>query len=182
MDAGYSFQQFKNGTGGGPGSAHFGRASVHRGNKAFDLGNNAHSIEADVAPFFEYRQYWQDKTFQAGVALIPVRGGRIDNFPERLVEHWPATPLHYEQGFERTTRPRDATRAWSGIMKKLRNLMDERAVAGGRADPWVLDRVPGVERPRSVLRREYLDARVQAVLTYLTRTRPHQRPAKSGVR
>jgi hypothetical protein len=36
--------------------AYFGRDSVERGNKAFDLKENSYRVEADVAPFFEHRR------------------------------------------------------------------------------------------------------------------------------
>ena len=64
--------------------AHFGQAAVRRGNKAFTIRENTYQVEADVAPFFEFRRYWEDGTYRAGVALVPDNGRRIENFPERL--------------------------------------------------------------------------------------------------
>lgn len=64
-------------------------------------------------------QRWQ--SYRAGVALIPDRGDRIENFPERLVNHWPDIPLHYENGVRKNDR---TTRRFKGvvrIVKKLRN-------------------------------------------------------------
>ena len=167
VGAGYSFQQFKNELEEAL-VAHFGRASVQRGNKAFDLGDNAHLVEADVAPFFEYRQYLQDKTFAAGVALVPDRGARIHNFPERLVEHWPAIPLHYEQGVRKNNRTSRRYKGVVRITKKLRNLMDERAVPEAGPIPGFLIECLVWNAPDSCFDGNTWDARVQAVLAYLT--------------
>ena len=54
------------------------------GNKAFTIRENTYQVEADVAPFFEFRRYGEDGTYRAGVALVPDNGRRIENFPERL--------------------------------------------------------------------------------------------------
>ena len=96
-DAGYSFSQFKNDLEAAL-VDRFGRAVVKRGNKAFNIRENTYRVEADVVPLFEFRQYWESKHYRAGVALVTDQGRRIENYPERLVEHWPSTPLHYENG------------------------------------------------------------------------------------
>ncbi|MXX71202.1 MAG: nucleotidyltransferase [Gemmatimonadetes bacterium] len=166
VDANYSFQKFKKDLEEAL-VAHFGRRSVHRGNKAFDLSNNAHLVEADVAPFFEYRQYWQNKTFAAGVALITDRGARIHNFPERLVEHWPAIPLHYEQGVRKNDRTSRRYKGVVRITKKLRNLMDKRAVPEAKPIPGFLIECLVWNAPDSCFDNSTWDARVQAVLAYL---------------
>ena len=57
--------------------ARFGRAAVTRGNKAFSIRENTYRIEADVTPFFEFRQYWGNGTYRAGVALVT--GQRFPN-------------------------------------------------------------------------------------------------------
>ena len=75
-----------------------GRAVVKRGNKAFNIRENTYRVEADVVPLFEFWQYWESENYRAGVALVTDQGRRIENYPERLVEHWPSTPLHYENG------------------------------------------------------------------------------------
>ena len=96
-DAGYSFSQFKNDLEAAL-VDRFGRAVVKRGNKAFNIRENTYRVEADVVPLFEFRQYWESENYRAGVALVTDQGRRIENYPQRLVEHWPSTPLHYENG------------------------------------------------------------------------------------
>ncbi len=166
-DSSYSYAQFKNELEEAL-VAYFGRASVHRGNKAFDLQNNAHSVEADVAPFVEYRRYWRDKSYRAGVALIPDRGSRIENFPERLVDHWPDVPLHYENGVRKNDR---TTRRYKGgvrIVKKLRNLMDDHGMLEAGPIPGFLIECLVWNAPDSCFTGSTWFARVQAVLAYLT--------------
>lgn len=148
--------------------AYFGRASVHRGNKAFDLGNNAYSVDADVAPFVEYRQYWSDKSYMAGVALLPDRGTRIVNFPERLVDDWPDIPLHYENGVRKNERTSRRYKNVARIVKKLRNLMDDHDVPEAAPIPGFLIECLVWNAPDSCFSRSTWDARVQAVLAYLT--------------
>ena len=163
----YSFGQFKNELEDAL-VAYFGSAAVRRGNKAFDVGDNTYTVEADVAPFFEYRQYRLDGGFRAGVALIPDRGGRIENYPERLVEYWPTIPLHYENGVRKNDRTSKRYKGVARIIKKLRNLMDERAVAEAAPIPGFLIECLVWNAPDSYFARGTWDARVQAVLAYLT--------------
>ena len=167
VDGDYPYQQFKNELEEAL-VAYFGRTAVRRGNKAFDLGDNAYAIEADVAPFFEYRQYWRDKSYWAGVALIPDRGGRIENFPERLVDDWPDIPLHYENGVRKNDRTKRRYKGVVRIVKKLRNLMDDRGVAEAAPIPGFLIECLVWNAPDSCFAGNTWDARVQAVLAYLT--------------
>ena len=107
---------------------HFGRASVKRGNKAFDIKENSYRVEADVVPFFEFRQYWDNGSYRAGVALIPDNSWqRIENYPERLIDYWPETPLHYENGVSKNT---DTSRRFKGMVRILKRLRNEMADAG----------------------------------------------------
>lgn len=167
VDGGYPYGQFKNELEDAL-VAYFGRASVRRGNKAFDLGNNAYSVEADVVPFFEYRQYWPDKHYLAGVALIPDRGGRIANFPERLVNDWPDTPLHYENGVRKNDRTARRFKGVARIVKKLRNLMADRNVPEAAPIPGFLIECLVWNVLDSCFVGSTWDVRVQAVLAYLT--------------
>lgn len=117
--------------------AHFGRASVKRGNKAFDIKENSYHVEADVVPLFEFRRYWDNGSYRAGAGLIPDNSsGRIVNYPEQLIDYWPAIPLHYENGVSKNT---DTSRRFKGMVRILKNLRNELDDAGdARAEP-----VPG---------------------------------------
>ena len=96
-DAGYSFSQFKDELEAAL-VDHFGRTAVKRGNKVFNIRENTYHVEADVVPLFEFRQYWESGDYLAGVALVTDQYKRIKNYPERVVDYWPSTPLHYENG------------------------------------------------------------------------------------
>lgn len=124
--ADYLFPQFKNDLEQALVS-HFGRQAVTRGNKAFDIKASASQVEADVVPLFEFRQYWANGApFRAGVALLPDNGGdRIENYPERLpIDHWPTTPLHYENGNAKNDRTSRRYRGMVRILKKVRIEME----------------------------------------------------------
>jgi hypothetical protein len=120
FDANYPFSQFKDELEEAL-VAHFGRAAVKRGNKAFDIKAAQAQVEADVVPLFEFRQYWENGSYRAGVALIPDNSSRrIENYPERLVDHWPRTPLHYENGVSKNDVTQRRFKGMVRIMKKLR--------------------------------------------------------------
>lgn len=126
-DADYGYTQFKNELEEAL-VEHFGRASVKRGNKAFNIEENSYHVEADVVPFFEFRQYWDNGSYRAGVALIPdTSSRRIENYPERLIDYWPETPLHYENGVSKNT---ETSRRFKGVVRILKRLRNEMADAG----------------------------------------------------
>ena len=165
-DVDYSFSQFK--------SeleetlvAHFGRDAVTRGNKTFSIRENTYRVEADVTPFFEFRQYWGNGTYRAGVALVPDNGSQIENFPERLLGYWPSTPLHYENGVSKN----DATeRRFKGIVRILKRLlieMDEAGYNAAKSVPGYLLECMSWNVPDSAFNRSTWDARMQAVLLHL---------------
>ncbi len=147
--------------------AHFGRDAVQRGNKAFDIKENSYRVEADVVPLFEYRHYWENKSFRCGVALIPDRGGRIENYPERLLESWPNNPQHYENGVSKNS---DTSRVFKGIvriLKKLRNEMDESGHASAKPIPGFLIECMCWNVPNQYFTGSTWDTCAQSVLGYL---------------
>lgn len=116
--------------------AHFGRPSVERGNKSLKIKENSYRVDADVVPLFEYRRYWTGGGYRAGVALQPDTGSRITNYPERLLDHWPSTPLHYENAVAKNTA---TSRAFKGIVRILKCLSNEMASEGFAS----ADEIPG---------------------------------------
>ena len=165
-DAGYSFAQFKDDLEDTL-VAHFGRAAVTRGNKAFNIRENRQQVEADVAPFFEFRQYWKNGTYRAGVALVTDNGSRIENFPERLVGHWPQTPLHYENGASKNKATGRSFKGIVRILKKLRNEMDESGYHSAKSIPGYLLECLSWNVPNGEFNQSTWDDCVQAVLLYL---------------
>lgn len=167
VDAAYGFAQFKSELEDAL-VAHFGRAAVTRGNKAFDIKANSYHVEADVAPFFEFRRYLENGGFLAGVALIPDDGGRrIENFPERLVDNWPGVPLHYENGVSKNTETGRRFKGVVRILKHVRNEMSEQGHATARSIPRYLLECLAWNAPNACYEGYTWDARVQAVLLHL---------------
>jgi hypothetical protein len=165
--AGYTFSQFKNELEEAL-VAYFGRAAVTRGNKAFDIKARQSQVEADVVPLFEFREYWDSGPYRAGVALVPDDGsGRIENYPERLIDSWPPTPLHYENGVSKN----DATsRRFKGMVRILKSLRNEMADAGHPATgavPGYLLECLTWNAPNACFSHYTWEARVQSVLRYL---------------
>lgn len=148
--AGYTFAQFKDELEEAL-VAYFGRSVVTRGNKAFDIKAKASHVEADVVPLFEFRQYFESNNYRAGVALIPDDGSRIENYPERLLNDWPSTPLHYENGVSKNTDTQRRFKGMVRIIKSLRNTMDEAGVAEAKPVPGYLIECLVWNTPNSVL-------------------------------
>lgn len=166
-DAGYSFGQFKNELEEAL-VGHFGRASVTRGNKAFDIKATQSHVEADVVPLFEFRRYWDDGTYRAGVALIPDSGGnRIENYPERLVNYWPTTPLHYENGVSKNTATNLRYKGMVRVLKKLRVELEEAGNPTAADTPGYLLECLAWNAPDWCFSHETWAARVQSVLRFL---------------
>lgn len=128
VNATYSYADFKNDIGKAL-TAHFGKAHVTRGNKAFDVHENTYRIDADVVPLLVHRRYSTVGTYICGTELQPDSGGRIVNWPERLYDtpEWPNQ--HYENGNGKNNDTRRAYRGVVRIIKKLRIIMDEEGVA-----------------------------------------------------
>ncbi|WP_158698912.1 nucleotidyltransferase [Pseudomonas aeruginosa] len=107
----------------------FGRAAVSRGDKAFDIHENTYRVDADVVPLIVHRRYADDGSYICGTELRPDSGGRIINWPERLYDarEWPCQ--HYENGNAKNNATGRAYRGVVRIVKKLRNVMDEDAIA-----------------------------------------------------
>ncbi|MBU0516837.1 MAG: nucleotidyltransferase [Proteobacteria bacterium] len=95
---------------------HFGRRSVQRGNKAFKIGENTYRIDADVAPFFEYRYFFEDGRHIKGVELYP------DDMPDQGVINWP--DQHYDNGVRKNQDTGRRFKALVRILKSLRNIME----------------------------------------------------------
>lgn len=99
---------------------YFGERAVSRGNKALDVHETSYHVEADVAPFFEYRWYSAPGRYNEGVSLKP------DNSPVKVF-NWPEQ--HYSNGVEKNK----ATRMrFKSIVRALKALSIEMEAAGVR--------------------------------------------------
>lgn len=146
---------------------YFGRKAVTRGNKAFDLHETSYHVEADIAPFFEFRHYAESGFFVCGVALLPDSGSRIENFPERLLDTWPRINLHYENGVAKNDATGRAFKSVVRILKSLRNEMDEMGIAAAKPIPGFLLECLAWNTPDSRFTGSTWDKIVQAVLSFL---------------
>ena len=118
--------------------ARFGRSSIKRGNKAFDIHANTYRVDADVVPLFVHRSYQNDGSYICGVQINADDGGRIHNWPERLYDdaHWP--PQHYENGVQKNEATSRGYKGTVRILKKLRHLLVDRGIAAAKPIPGFL--------------------------------------------
>ena len=162
----YGFAQFKNEVEEAL-VDYFGRLAVTRGNKAFDIKAKASHVEADVVPLFEFRQYFDSGSHRCGVALIPDRGGRIENYPERLVDSWPSTPLHYENGITKNDQTSHRFKGMVRIIKSLKNMMCEKGVPSAQPVPGYLIECLTWNASNTYFSAETWDERVRSTLLHL---------------
>ena len=97
----------------------FGRESVKRGSKAFDIKANTYRIESDVAAFFEHRRYLTTNYYHSGVEMIP------DDYAPPRVRNWPEQ--HYQNG---TSKNYATSRKYKRVVRILKNLSNEMASNG----------------------------------------------------
>ncbi len=166
-DVDYPFSQFKNELEEALVN-YFGRVAVKRGNKAFNIRENTYHVEADVVPLFEFRRYWEHGDYRAGVALLTDKEGRkIENYPERLVDYWPPTPLHYENGVSKNNNTSRHFKGIVRILKKMRIEMEDAGLSSVKDIPGYLLECMTWNVPNTCFAGPTWDARVQAVLRHL---------------
>ena len=166
VPANYPYTQFKNELEEAL-VVHFGREAVRRGNKAIDVRENTYHVEADVAPFFEYRHYLENGNYLCGVELAPDNGGRIHNYPECLLDSWLQLPMHYENGVSKNKTTHRSYKGVVRILKKLRNEMDDAFIAAAKPIPGFLIECMIWNAPTSCFKGNTWDDKVQAVLVHL---------------
>ncbi|HZS14359.1 MAG TPA: nucleotidyltransferase [Candidatus Dormibacteraeota bacterium] len=111
--------------------AHFGKAAVHRGDKAFDIHENSYRVDADVVACFEHRRYTGTADrFSAikGTAFRPDSGGLILNWPDQ----------HYANGVKKNDATSRRFKQLVRIVKRLRYYMEEQGVAAAKGIPSYL--------------------------------------------
>lgn len=113
--------------------AYFGRPSVTRGKKAFDIHANTYRIDADVVPCFEHRRFMgtpQHNWYVSppGTELHPDNGGIIVNWPRQ----------NYANGVEKNTATGRRFKAVTRILKRLRNEMVEEGYEAAKPIPSYL--------------------------------------------
>ena len=114
--------------------SYFGKDSVTRGNKAFDVHANTYRIDADVIPTFEHRRYTgkfnADGSYYylSGVAFQPDNGGLIKNWPQQTHDNGVARNTTTGRKYKRVIR----------ILKRLRDKMQDENVTAAADIPSFL--------------------------------------------
>lgn len=146
---------------------HFEGGAVRRGNKAIDVRENSYHVEADVAPFFEYRHYQKDGTYRCGVALSPDKGELIHNYPEHLLDGSPKIPQHFENGASKNQKTDRSYKCVVRILKKLRNEMEEASILAAKPIPGFLIECMVWNAPNKCFKGNTWDDKLQAVLLHI---------------
>ena len=102
--------------------SHLGRGGVTTGSKAFDIHENTYRVDADVVACFEYRYYYENRSYRTGTALLPREGNYIINYPEQ----------NYENGRRKNDDTNRRFRAGVRILKNLCNEMCENRISAAR--------------------------------------------------
>jgi len=129
-DGTYPYAEFKNDVQAAL-ISYFGKESVTRGKKAFDVHANTYRIDADVVPCFEHRRFhgttesnWHD----SGTELHPDSGGAIVNWPRQ----------NYDNGVEKNDATSRRFKAVTRILKRLRNEMADEGYEAAEPIPSYL--------------------------------------------
>ena len=128
-DATYYYDQFKNEVEEALVN-YFGRTAVKRGNKAFDVHETSHHVEADVAAFFEHRRYSANGKYLEGVEL------RTDK-EKKSVINWPEQ--HYENGCRKNNETGTRFKSIVRVLKALSNKMTESGVKAGDVPGFLIE-------------------------------------------
>lgn len=108
----------------------FGRESVSRGSKSFDIKENNFRVEADVAAFFEHRRYTSTTQYISGVEMIP------DDYSPPRVINWPEA--HYSNGVAKNDATSRRYKRVVRILKTLSNEMAENNIKSAKNAPSFL--------------------------------------------
>lgn len=111
-DAQYRYADFKNDLEAAL-KSYFGKDSVTRGKKAFDVHANTYRVDADVVPCFEHRRFMgtpQNNWSISGTELLPDNGGSIINWPRQ----------NYRNGVDKNDVTGRRFKAVVRILKRLR--------------------------------------------------------------
>jgi hypothetical protein len=141
---------------------HFGRASVKRGNKAFDVHANTYRIDADVVAAFEHRRYTGrhnadgSHNYLSGIAFDADDGSRIINWPQQNYDNGVAKNNRTERHFKRLVR----------IIKRLRYKMEDDGIAQAKNIPSFLIECLVWNAPDIAFNHSTYTADVRAVLAH----------------
>lgn len=108
----------------------FGRVSVSRGNKSFDIKENSYKVESDVAVFFEHRRYDKYHNYKSGVEML------TDNRNPLSIKNWPEQ--HYENGVSKNSLTNRRYKRVVRILKSLCYKMKNDGIDSAKKTPGFL--------------------------------------------
>lgn len=152
----YLYPQFRKEVGAALRS-YFNSGVVTEGDKAFDISANTYRVEADVAPFFSYKYFYEGGGHRNGVAMYPKSGGKLYNYPDQ----------HYDNGVAKNS---DTGRGFKGcvrILKTVRCMMIADGYKSAEKAPSFLIECLTYNIPNEYLLRDGWLAKVRASLAFL---------------
>jgi predicted nucleotidyltransferase len=155
----YTYADFKNDIGGALVSS-FGKDSVTRGNKAFDVHANTYRIDADVVPAFEHRRFHGNALanwYHSGTQIRPDKGNHIINWPQQ----------NYDNGVTKNDETGRRFKAVTRILKRLRNEMADSGYEAAKPIPSFLIECLIWNVPNEGFRHDTLRADVRHALAHL---------------
>lgn len=158
VDSIYTYQTFKNEVEEAL-VAKFGRTSVKRGNKSFDIKENTYRVEADVAAFFEHRRYTSTTHYISGVEMIP------DNYNPLRVRNWPEQ--HYTNGVNKNVNTNRRYKRMVRILKTLSNEMSSEGIDIAKQTPSFLTECLVWNAPNTCFSSETYKSMLRSVLVHL---------------
>lgn len=137
----------------------FGRASVSRGSKSFDIKENSYRVESDVAAFFEHRRYTSATQYLSGVEMRP------DDQKPFIVRNWPEQ--HYKNGVSKNDSTSRRYKRIVRILKTLSNEMSDNGVNSAKETPSFLVECLVFNASKSCFEYSSYTSMVRAVLAEL---------------
>jgi hypothetical protein len=143
--------------------SYFGGDTVTRGGKAFDIKANSYRVEADVAPFFEYRHYWDSSGYAEGVKLLSDSGGEVINYPAQ----------HYSNGVLKNDNTNRKFKRCVRILKNIKCKMSDDGHSSANVVPSFLIECLAFNTPDDNYSYSSYISIVRSVLAYVyNNTRP----------
>lgn len=139
--------------------AYFGKTSVTRGNKAFDIHSNTYRLDADVVPAFAYLHYYDTGNnyhYPKGICFLADDGAKIINWPHHVYENCKRKHDSTGQRYRKMTR----------ILKRLRNRMQEESISEAKDIPSFLIQSMVWGAPDDHFNRATYSSDVRAVLAH----------------
>jgi hypothetical protein len=141
--------------------AHFGRANVKRGDKAFDVRENTYRVDSDCVAAWEQNQWQRD----ASGRLFAVKGMRFITDSGKDIVNWPKQ--QYENGRAKHERTGRRYKKMVRIIKNLCNEMADAGIAAAEPIPSFLIECLVYRAPDAVFGRSTFHEELQLVLAFI---------------